>query len=366
MGCYTLPIIQAQIPHSGATSGIAKGVRFGLTQLITNAVWLVGRSGKEKGWFYFPPRVAEGGSRNLFTSGPFSIKGWKDKFFFVDETKWGRRDGEVEELNRWKGKKANPIKYQLREGERTKWKDWRGVGKRSDGNFNYVLLCKRNQLIEVGDLALREVGIVTHRKGKSFVPFLRQKSSFFNSGKTIAKRFIDSTFLEVDLQKANEELNTIGGASVIRHALEVKAWDCILEELAIAKKAAELEEKKRKKCEEKLATRENKLADMKKKVVLAIHNAKVKAQNSEVDVTNITFGSKEARVKENGDNKAAEFRPEITLKLERDEARKTILPLKLEFEFVAVDEKEAEVPKDAEVVDNTQNEEVDQQHQVIN
>ncbi|GKV05330.1 hypothetical protein SLEP1_g17354 [Rubroshorea leprosula] len=57
-----------------------------LTQLIPD----VGGSNKEKGWFYFTPRM-------------------------VGEC--GRTDAEVEELCRWKRKKMNSNKYKLSEGE---------------------------------------------------------------------------------------------------------------------------------------------------------------------------------------------------------------------------------------------------------
>ncbi|GKV15543.1 hypothetical protein SLEP1_g26325 [Rubroshorea leprosula] len=49
--------------------------------------------------------------------GPSSIKGWKEKFFFVDDTKWERRDVEVEFLSSWKAKKANQNKYSLNSDE---------------------------------------------------------------------------------------------------------------------------------------------------------------------------------------------------------------------------------------------------------
>lgn len=46
-----------------------------------------GGSGREKGLFYFTLQVVKKGGRSLFGLGPLSIKGWKDKFFFVDNTK---------------------------------------------------------------------------------------------------------------------------------------------------------------------------------------------------------------------------------------------------------------------------------------
>ncbi|GKV52947.1 hypothetical protein SLEP1_g59497 [Rubroshorea leprosula] len=85
----------------------------GLTQLVPNA----GGNNGERGWFYFTPRVAGGGGRNLFHVGLSSIKGWKDKFFFVDDTKWEKSEVGVTELSRWKRKKSNPNQYSLSSGE---------------------------------------------------------------------------------------------------------------------------------------------------------------------------------------------------------------------------------------------------------
>ncbi|GKV48646.1 hypothetical protein SLEP1_g55445 [Rubroshorea leprosula] len=272
---------------------------------------------------------------------------------------------------------------------------------------------------------------------------VEQVASFYESGRTTAKQFISSHFPEVDLQRAKDELAVNGGSGVVRQALETtnlvnamateffdylqerialvkkneelnrqkeeaeknfgeltSELEKVREELANSRRAAELKEQKRKKCEEALARRENELAEVRKSAELAIHNSveghvsnfvksatfakvvdlyrlptlvmafadyrkKVKAQNPEVDVTSITFGPEEAGVEENGDSKTAEFRPEVKLTWERDEAGKTILPPTLDFEFFAVDEEEAEVAPRTEVADNIRNEEVDQQLQII-
>ncbi|GKV49231.1 hypothetical protein SLEP1_g55994 [Rubroshorea leprosula] len=71
----------------------------------------------EKGWYYFGPRSSSKGNRSLFSAGPSSIKGWKEKFFFVDDTEWSRRDAEVEQLSAWKAKKTKQNNYKLNEDE---------------------------------------------------------------------------------------------------------------------------------------------------------------------------------------------------------------------------------------------------------
>ncbi|GKV24322.1 hypothetical protein SLEP1_g33949 [Rubroshorea leprosula] len=74
-------------------------------------------SRKEKGWYYFTPRSSNKEKRNLFSAGPSSIKGWKENFFFVDDTEWDRGDAEMESLATWKAKKANQNKYSLNRDE---------------------------------------------------------------------------------------------------------------------------------------------------------------------------------------------------------------------------------------------------------
>ncbi|GKV05237.1 hypothetical protein SLEP1_g17271 [Rubroshorea leprosula] len=520
---------------------LLKEYGLGLTQLVFNGVRLVvgflvycqlrvvriptvdlfkyffiikGGSGREKGWFYFTPRVVGGRSRSLFTAGPTSIKGWKEKFFFVDDTEWVRGDGEVEELSRWKGKKRNPNQYRLEEVEKDEVKrlergggeltnimyltspevvESSGIYGRSSlsreemnrlrsgsrpvrlpekrpraptsgaqeervgssrpylgsgsvaevgpsseprrGATKEIVTRKRSRVEEVQPLqieapvkflpqpppvqidpSLRETEVVVPGRGKSSIPYPRQVASFYESRKTAAKRFISFHFPEVDLQRAKDELATNGGSGVVRQALEtvnlvnamaVEFFDYlqerialvkkneelsrqkkeaeknfgeltselerVKEELANSKRVAELEEQKRKKCEEALERREIELAEVKKSAELSVHNSvdkhvsdfvksdtfievvdlyrlptlvmafancrkKVKAQNPEVDVTSITFGPEEAGVEENGDSKTVEFRPEVKLTWERDEAGKTVLPPTLDFEFVAVDE----------------------------
>ncbi|GKV48998.1 hypothetical protein SLEP1_g55772 [Rubroshorea leprosula] len=72
------------------------------------------------------------------------------------------------------------------------------------------------------NLELREVGVVTHRKEKSIIPLPVQKSSFYqSSSRTATKRFLNSTFSEVDLKRAQEKMDADDGVGVVRHALEV-------------------------------------------------------------------------------------------------------------------------------------------------
>ncbi|GKV36369.1 hypothetical protein SLEP1_g44510 [Rubroshorea leprosula] len=79
-----------------------------------------GGSRRDKGWYYFTPRVAKKESRILFTVGPSSIKVWKEKFFFVDDTEWGKGDAKVRALASWKAKRANQNRFSLNGDEEEK------------------------------------------------------------------------------------------------------------------------------------------------------------------------------------------------------------------------------------------------------
>ncbi|GKV48565.1 hypothetical protein SLEP1_g55364 [Rubroshorea leprosula] len=95
--------------------GLLLDYNIGLTQLVPNA--MRGGNRRDKGWYYFTPRVANKEGRILFTAGPSSIKGWKEKFFFVDDTEWGKGDAEVRALASWKAKRANQNKFSLNRDE---------------------------------------------------------------------------------------------------------------------------------------------------------------------------------------------------------------------------------------------------------
>ncbi|GKU95267.1 hypothetical protein SLEP1_g8648 [Rubroshorea leprosula] len=78
---------------------------------------LLGGGKGEKGWYYFGPRSSSKENMSLFTAGPSSIKGWKEKFFFVDDIEWSKRDAKVEQLSAWKAKKTKQNNYKLNEDE---------------------------------------------------------------------------------------------------------------------------------------------------------------------------------------------------------------------------------------------------------
>ncbi|GKV21360.1 hypothetical protein SLEP1_g31346 [Rubroshorea leprosula] len=380
-----------------------------------------GGSSKEKGWFYFTPGVAGGGSRNLFIVGPSSIKGWKDKFLFVDDMKWGRLDVEVMNLCRGKGKKVNPNKYALSVGEQEEVERLERKGEKvvdimlltsskmlkvveiygpislSEEDMNWLLFGgktiafpekRSNDLgstivkekivggtlrphpsgrarAETGpNLEQRKKGLkrrLHHKKGEGLKRRLHHKkgerwkrcschsprlrlSSYLSLRQcrliqlcwrwewTAAKQFNKTTFLDVDLEKAKKEVDKNGGSSIIQHTLEMvnlvnaltkesteqnfndltSKLEKVKEELATAKKAVELKEKKRKKCEENLAKAKDELVEVQRKVELV------------------------------------------------DEVGRIVLPPCLEYEFIAIDKNEAKVGGGTKVADNATEQEMDQ------
>ncbi|GKV51174.1 hypothetical protein SLEP1_g57844 [Rubroshorea leprosula] len=237
---------------------LAAGLRFPIPEL------LVGGSRKDKGWYYFTPRVSNRESRSLFTAGPSSIKGWKEKFFFVDDIEWERGDAEVELLSSWKAKKANQNKYSLNENEEEE------VGKlvREGAKLANIMCLTNAECIEAAELygpsALSEGGGYSKeaeeevkdfnqgsgggrswegRKKKvveeevrgsevlQFVPRpplveldpeLRESEVEGAEAKnaTRARRSINATFPEVDKCKVRDEALRYCGATVMKHALE--------------------------------------------------------------------------------------------------------------------------------------------------
>ncbi|GKV35465.1 hypothetical protein SLEP1_g43729 [Rubroshorea leprosula] len=255
--------------------GLLLDYNIGLTQLVPNAMW--GGSRRDKGWYYFTPRVASKESRSLFTAGPSSIKGWKEKFFFVDDTEWGKGDAKVRELASWKAKRANQNSAQcieatelygpsaLSEAEMDQFLNTAGgaaipkkprkksktstkqvdegrtrkeavlaasaeteeerVVEEETGNEVPVFV-PQPSLVELDpELKQLEEGAEVRApgKGKGPIPPLGPQSSLFEvKNITGARWFINNTFPKVDQSNAREEALRYGGASVVKHVLERK------------------------------------------------------------------------------------------------------------------------------------------------
>ncbi|GKV13487.1 hypothetical protein SLEP1_g24489 [Rubroshorea leprosula] len=295
---------------------LAAGLRFPIPELL-------GGSRKDKGWYYFTPRVANRESRALFTASPSSIKGWKEKFLFVDDMEWERGDAEVEVLSSWKAKKANqnnvecieaaelyepsalseaemdkflgaargvaiPKKPRKKSKTSTKQVDKGGVGKEKkkvveeeERGSEVPQFVPQPPLVEL-DPKLREfeegVEVRALGKGKGLVPPLSLQSSLFEAKNTMgASRFINSTFLEVDKRHAREEALRYCGALVVKHVLEKekeelekknKEMQEVLDKVVPAVK--QLDEREAQEKEIKLM--KEAVVELKKNMQLLVHN----------------------------------------------------------------------------------------------
>ncbi|GKU97808.1 hypothetical protein SLEP1_g10894 [Rubroshorea leprosula] len=144
------------------------------------------------------------------------------------------------------------------------------------------------------NLELRDVGVITHSKGKSLVPTPSQQGSLFDTKSMITvKRFINSTFPEVDCRRAQEEVLGHSGVGIVKHILK-EFFETLKERNILVKEKEELG-KKKEEVEKDLA----KLPT----VILAFSDCrkKVKAQHPKLDVIGITFGEQEGRVDEDGE-----------------------------------------------------------------
>ncbi|GKV14215.1 hypothetical protein SLEP1_g25118 [Rubroshorea leprosula] len=215
----------------------------------------VGGGGKgEKEWYYFGPRSSSKENKGLFTIGPSSIKGWKEKFFFVDDTEWSMGDAKVEQLSAWKAKKTKQNNYKLNEDEVEE------VEKlvREEGDLVDIMYLTNAEAIKAAklygpsSLSEAEMDEFLNAAGGLAIPKKPRKKSktsnvadkevaekerlpstsaralemhlFEATNTTEAKRFLNSTLPEVDKRQAREEAVSHLGAGVIRHALESASW----------------------------------------------------------------------------------------------------------------------------------------------
>ncbi|GKV20174.1 hypothetical protein SLEP1_g30333 [Rubroshorea leprosula] len=212
------------------------------------------------------------------------------------------------------------------------------------------------------------------------IGIVRQTLEAVNLVNALANEHHESLKERNQMRKDNAEIvkkNEEAEAEVARLKVEMEE---LRKENATFKKDSEISYQKRKICEAELEKRENELEHAGRTVVeleLKVHNSieehvegflrsntfkdivnlyrlptvivafsdyrkKVKLQYPPVDVTKITFEKQEGEVEEDGESSAADFRPKITLKWERDSRGQTVLPPKFSFEFVAVEEEGTE------------------------
>ncbi|GKV11063.1 hypothetical protein SLEP1_g22349 [Rubroshorea leprosula] len=264
--------------------GLLLDYSIGITQSTPNAIRAGGRG--EKGWYYFGPRSSSKGNKSLFSAGPSSIKGWKEKFFFVDDTEWTDKDEveEVEKLVREEGDVVDimyltspgaikvvelygpsslseaemdsfinaagglAIPKKLRKKSKTSTaprpKSVMGGSEEASKEVAPLQRKKRNvaetevrrdEVVEFvprpsppeidPKLREREEAVVRGPgKGKELPPPSYQKSLFEATNTTGAKQFLNATLPEVDRRQARQEAVSHLGAHIVRHALESASW----------------------------------------------------------------------------------------------------------------------------------------------
>ncbi|GKV51003.1 hypothetical protein SLEP1_g57681 [Rubroshorea leprosula] len=208
--------------------GLLLDYNIGLTQLVPNA--MRGGSRRDKGWYYFIPRVANKEGRILFTAGPSSIKGWKGKFFFVDDTEWGKGDAEVRALVSWKAKRANQNRFSLNGDEEEE------VGR---------LVRKRGDVLNIMDLTSAACIEAAELYGPSALSEADMEQ-FLNTagGKAIPKKprkKSRTSAKQVDEGKAGKEVVPLASAETEDEVppLKRKGWE---ERRAVEKKQKVVEE----------------------------------------------------------------------------------------------------------------------------
>ncbi|GKV13767.1 hypothetical protein SLEP1_g24747 [Rubroshorea leprosula] len=210
------------------------------------------------------------------------------------------------------------------------------------------------------------------------VGVVRQALEAVNLVNALANEHHESLKERSQMKKENVELVKKGEAAEAEVARLKAEMEELRKENATLKKESEISYQKRKICEAELERREKEVEEAGKVVAeleLKVHNSveehvegflrsstfedivnlyrlptaivafsdcrkKVKLQYPAVDVTKITFGEQEREVEENGESSTADFRPEVTLKWEKDSRGQTILPPKFSFEFVVVGEED--------------------------
>ncbi|GKV34077.1 hypothetical protein SLEP1_g42499 [Rubroshorea leprosula] len=243
--------------------------------------------------------------------------------------------------------------------------------------------------LELREFEVARAEVRAPGEAKGLVAPLSFRSSFIDAKNTTgAKRFINATFPEVDKRQAKEEVLWYAGATVVKPTLEVNALaqefvESVKERTLLRRLCEQLgelekqnesldkvvptvkqleeekdslstklvfEERKRKSSETSNFVNSNSFDNIVNlyqlpTIILAFTNCKkkVKAKYPEVDVTKITFGEQEEGVEENGERMSADFRPQIKLRSDHDEEERAVFPLNFDYEFVSVEEEEADV-----------------------
>ncbi|GKV35945.1 hypothetical protein SLEP1_g44140 [Rubroshorea leprosula] len=377
----------------------AKGVRVPTINMFKHFFVLKAGSRKEKGWYYFTPRSSNKEKRNLFSAGPSSIKGWKEKFFFVDDTEWEKGDGEEKVPDFGEGCVAKGGGH-MEKGQMS------STEPRAAEEVELRSKRKRDEVDQAQKKKRRMEEEVRRDEVVEFVP--RPAPVELDPDLKETENFINAYVPEVDRREAREKVLLHRGTSIVRHTLEIATWvnalaqeflelvkECnnlqkekdellkkngemkreldivvptvtsLQEERDTLKTILSFKEKKKRMCEEENDAQEEEIRRMEEHInnfinsstfdnivnlyllpttILAFTDCrkKVKTEYPEVDITKITFGKQEEGVEENGESLSTDFRPQVELRWDHDEQGRVFFPLNFNFEFVVVEEEEGE------------------------
>ncbi|GKV04477.1 hypothetical protein SLEP1_g16632 [Rubroshorea leprosula] len=374
---YLLAGLRFPIPE--LLVGLLLDYKIGLTQLVPNA--MRGGSRRDKGWYYFTPRVANRESRSLFTAAEM------DQFLntaggaAIPKKPRKKSKTSTKQVDEGRARKevvptiSAEVEEEVPQLKRKGWEERRALQKKQrvveeeTGNEVPVFVPQPSPVELNPELRQLEEGAKVRApgKGKGPVPPLGPQSNLFEAKNiTGARWFINNTFPEVDQCNAQEEALRYGGASVVKHVLESASWvnglaqefrESLKDHALLQRQRDQLQkekeelEKKNKELQESLnEAQEMKLMteafkELKGNMRKLVHNG-MKEHISNF-ISSSSFDSiQDGGVEEDGESMSADFRPQIKLRWEDDADGLAVFPPQFDFEFVAVEEERAEVEED--------------------
>ncbi|GKV05829.1 hypothetical protein SLEP1_g17793 [Rubroshorea leprosula] len=218
--------------------GLLLDYGIGLAQLVPNA--MRGGSRKDKGWYYFTPRVANKESRALFMAGGdlLNIMDLTSAQCIEAAELYGPSalsEAEMDKFLNTAGGVAIPKKPRKKSKTSTKkgWEERRALQKKKvveeeERGSKVPQFVPQPPPVEL-DLELRQLEegaeVRAPGKGKGPVPPLASQSSLFEAkNMTGARWFINTTFPKVDKRNARDEALRYCGASMVKHVLKSASW----------------------------------------------------------------------------------------------------------------------------------------------
>ncbi|GKV01149.1 hypothetical protein SLEP1_g13728 [Rubroshorea leprosula] len=235
--------------------GLLLDYNIGLTQLVLNA--MRGGSRRDKGWYYFTPRVANKESslnedeeeevRKLVRKGGdlLNIMDLTSAQCIEAAELYGPStlsESKMDQFLNTAGGVAIPKKPRKKSRTSTKQVDEGRARKevvpatsaeteeevpqlKRKGWEEMRALLKKKKVVEGEERGNEGAEVRAPGKGKGPIPPVACQSSLFEAkNMTGARWFINSTFPEVDKRNARDEALRYGGASVVKHVLKSASW----------------------------------------------------------------------------------------------------------------------------------------------